>query len=323
MSLQPFDLNLRHLAAVPAIVAKGSISAAAQAVSLSQPALTQGLAKLEAQLGADLFQRRPEGMVVTRAGTMLAERVESAMRHLAGATRGSARGCARPERLITAAQLRSFLALADAGSFLEAASRIGLSQPAIHRAARDLEHELAISLAERRGRGVALNEAGRRMARGARLAAAEIAAAIAEIAQGRGPAGLISVGAMPLCRARLLPMALAKFNHGRARRQGLGGGGIVAGTGGVVARRCHRPDDRCLARRSGTAGPGAVAAVHGSPDRGRRPASSARGPFRTDRGDVGERFPGSWATTVRPCACYGRGCSRAAKCRTARSPAAR
>ena len=40
----PFDLNIRHLRAISAIVRHGSMSAAAEAVSLSQPALTQGLA---------------------------------------------------------------------------------------------------------------------------------------------------------------------------------------------------------------------------------------------------------------------------------------
>lgn len=37
-----------------------------------------------------------------------------------------------------------------------------------------------VALAERRGRGVALTDAGRRLARGARLAAVEIAAGLAE-----------------------------------------------------------------------------------------------------------------------------------------------
>ena len=50
MSTDPFDLNLRHLRALLAIREHGGITAAADAVSLSQPALTQGLAKLEHSL---------------------------------------------------------------------------------------------------------------------------------------------------------------------------------------------------------------------------------------------------------------------------------
>ena len=68
MSPEPFDLNLRHLRALPAIMRHGSINAAAEEVSLSQPALTQGLAKLERQLGTTLFVRRFDGMAATDAG---------------------------------------------------------------------------------------------------------------------------------------------------------------------------------------------------------------------------------------------------------------
>jgi DNA-binding transcriptional LysR family regulator len=177
--------------------------------------LTQGLAKLERQLGVSLFERRPDGMRATPEGAMLAERAGAALGHLAtggrGPTRG-ARGFARPEMLMTATQLRAFLALADAGSFVGAAGDTGLSQPALHRAVRDLEQLCATPLAERRGRGVSLTGAGRRLARGVRLAAGEIAAAMADIdpAAGQGVARIV-VGAMPLCRALILPRVLAGF----------------------------------------------------------------------------------------------------------------
>jgi DNA-binding transcriptional LysR family regulator len=214
-TVHPFDLNLRHLRALSAIAARGSMSSAADAVSLSQPALTQGLAKLERQLGVSLFERRPDGMRATPEGAMLAERAGAALGHLAtggrGPTRG-ARGFARPEMLMTATQLRAFLALADAGSFVGAAGDTGLSQPALHRAVRDLEQLCATPLAERRGRGVSLTGAGRRLARGVRLAAGEIAAAMADIdpAAGQGVARIV-IGAMPLCRALILPCVLAGF----------------------------------------------------------------------------------------------------------------
>ncbi|GAA0314936.1 LysR family transcriptional regulator [Sphingomonas oligophenolica] len=207
----PFDLNLRHLRALAAIVARGSMSAAAEDVSLSQPALTQGLAKLEAQLGTPLFDRRADGMLPTEAGTALAARADAAFVHLAAAVRGGGRGFARPDRLMTATQLRAFLALADAGSFVGAGVATGLSQPAIHRAVRDLEQVCGTVLVERRGRGIALGESGRRLARGIRLASAEIAAGIVEVSAEPGGGGTIAVGAMPLSRAMLLPRAIARI----------------------------------------------------------------------------------------------------------------
>ncbi len=215
--IRTLDLNLRHLRALAAIVARGSMSAAAEAVSLSQPALTQGLAKLEGQLGITLFERRPNGMTATAAGHAVAERARAAFEHLAAGVRRGPRGFARPEQLMTATQLRALLSLAEAGSFVGAAEATGISQPALHRALRDLEQVSGIALVERRGRGVALTVAGRRLARAARLAAGEIAAAIAEAAPDEAPAGRISIGAMPLSRALLLPKAIAAFARAAPR----------------------------------------------------------------------------------------------------------
>jgi DNA-binding transcriptional LysR family regulator len=210
MDISPFDLNLRHLRAVTTIVERGSMNAAAEAVSLSQPALTQGLAKLERQLGVALFDRHTDGVAATERGLIVADRVRAAVVHLAQITRSgrTARGFARPEQLMTATQLRAFLALADAGSFVAAAQATGLSQPAIHRAVRDLEQLIGMSLADRRGRGVALSSAGRRLARHVRLASGEIAAAIAEVRGEAGEGGRIVIGAMPLSRAQLLPRTI-------------------------------------------------------------------------------------------------------------------
>ena len=214
MLLDPFDLNLRHLRALSAVVANRSLSAAARAVSLSQPALTQGLSKLERQLDARLFERHSDGVTATAGGTRMAARGAAAFEHLARATRGAARGgrgFARPEHLMTATQLAAFRHLADAGSFVAAAAASGLSQPAIHRAVRDLEQLCAMPLLERRGRGVVLTAAGRRIARGVRLAASEIAAGISEVGDEQRPGGRIAIGAMPLSRALVLPQAIARF----------------------------------------------------------------------------------------------------------------
>jgi LysR family transcriptional regulator of gallate degradation len=210
MTLAPFDLNLRHLRAVSAIVARGSLVSAADSVGLSQPALTQGIAKLEQRLGIVLFERRVDGMSPTSEGRVVAERVESAIAHLGTSVRGSGRGFARPELLMTSTQLRAFLALADSGGFAQAAAATRFSQPALHRAVRELEQICGYPLVERRGRGVIVTPRGNRLARGARLAKAEIAAAIADIS-GERIRQSISIGAMPLSRARILPQAIARF----------------------------------------------------------------------------------------------------------------
>ena len=114
-----------------------------------------------------------DGMSATPEGQLLAERSEAALRHLAASTRRGGRGFAKPELLMTGTQLRAFLALANAGGFARAAKATSLSQPALHRAVRELEQLCDYPLVERRGRGVALTGQGARLARGVRLAGAE------------------------------------------------------------------------------------------------------------------------------------------------------
>lgn len=213
---QPFDLNLRHLRALPLIAERGSMSAAADAIGLSQPALAQGLAKLEERFGTSLFERLPDGMRATEAGTRVIARVRAAhgrlnqaMRPLVRSTR---RGFERPENLLTATQVRALLSLAEAGSFVGAARATGISQPALHRAVRELEGLCNAPLAERQGRGVALTAHGKRLARQFRLAAADLQAALEEARSG-GSGSQLAIGAMPLCRALLLPKAIALFSR--------------------------------------------------------------------------------------------------------------
>jgi DNA-binding transcriptional LysR family regulator len=210
MATDPFDLNLRHLRALLAIREHGSITAAANVVSLSQPALTQGLGKLERQFGYTFFERRSGGMVPTPVGEIVIERAQAALDHLSQAAKGLSGVFQYPERLMTMTQLRAFLALAEAGSFAAAANGTTLSLTGVHRAVGDLEQMIGGKLVERRGRAVWLNAAGKRLARGTRLAVAEIVAAIADIGMDSG-SELISFGALPLARPYLVPTAMARM----------------------------------------------------------------------------------------------------------------
>lgn len=217
---EPFDLNLRHLRALIAVGRLGTMSAAAGHVGMSQPALTQGLAKLERQIGTVLLDRLPKGVQHTPAGTALAMRAEAAFDHLArgaSAARGvNGRGFVRPDDLMTSTQLRAFLAVADHGSFVAAAHATGLTAPSLHRAVRDLEHLGSGALLENRGRGVQLSSEGRALARGIRLAGVELSAGIFEATGDTARARDIRIGAMPLPRASLLPHAIAACLNARS-----------------------------------------------------------------------------------------------------------
>lgn len=207
--MDPFTLNIRHLRAVAAVTQTGSISAAARVVNLTQPAITQGIAKLERQIGLPLFERRPGGMEPTAAAAVLAPRIGAAMRLMAS-------------RHATAAQIRAYLALARCGSYAAASQQTGLSEPSLHRAVADLSLAVGHTLVERRGKGVALTARGLAVARRFRLGEAELVSAMSEVASLKGrEVGRITVGAMPLSRARLLPAAVTAF-HARHPEVGVG-----------------------------------------------------------------------------------------------------
>jgi DNA-binding transcriptional LysR family regulator len=61
---------------------------------------------------------------------------------------------------MTLAQLRSFLAVRDAGSVRAAAGQLLVSQPTVSAAVAALGHELGVALVERHGRGVRLTDSG-------------------------------------------------------------------------------------------------------------------------------------------------------------------
>jgi DNA-binding transcriptional LysR family regulator len=208
----PFDLNLRHLRALGAIVECGHISGAAKLAGLSQPALTQGLAKLEGQFGTALFDRHPHGMEVTPTGKRVLARVNRAMTKLTRAVRAGAKNArtTRPENRLTSAQVRAMLSLAETGSFVAAAQSVGLSEPALHRAVKELELLCGTAFVERRGRGVGLTGAGHKLARDLQLGVAELSAALEE---SDGEGGQLSIGAMALSRSLLLPATLAALSQ--------------------------------------------------------------------------------------------------------------
>ena len=116
--------------------------------------MTQAIAKLEEDLSVPLFERRRDGMFVTEIGAQFLERVERALDHLQAGAREAARTGSRQkgrgfsdfDRLLTAAQLRALVAVSEANNFSMAARSIGISQPSIHRAARNLERLSGLKL---------------------------------------------------------------------------------------------------------------------------------------------------------------------------------
>jgi LysR family transcriptional regulator, regulator for genes of the gallate degradation pathway len=213
--MQPAQPNLRHLRAFCEVAEHRSITQASEHVYLSQPAITQAIAKLERQLNSQLFERLSDGMYPTEAGRLYAQRAGRALELIRHGCQeavklGAESACQRKtEQMLTATQLISLIAVADARNFSLAARNVGTSQPALHRAARDLESLMEKRLFEKTSQGIELTRAARVLVQQVKLAFAELAQGNAEIAALSGiDNGIIVIGSMPLARHAILPAAI-------------------------------------------------------------------------------------------------------------------
>lgn len=80
-------LTTRQLQQVLAVTQAGSVSGAARALGVSQPALSRSLAALEVQLGVPLFDRTAGAATPTSHGSFLAERAETILHAVASTER--------------------------------------------------------------------------------------------------------------------------------------------------------------------------------------------------------------------------------------------
>lgn len=215
--LRKNNFNLRHLRAFREVAKYNSISAAAGYVHLSQPAITQAIAKLELAVNARLFDRQGNGMFTTTPGELFLGRVIRALDQIregadlatkAAAAKNS-KGFGNFDQLVTSSQLNSLLAIAAAGNFSLAARLMALSQPSLHRTARDLERLSGLILYKKTGHGIELTRAALLLAKNARLAFNELDQGLEEIENWRGrEVGRIVIGTMPLARTFVLPHAI-------------------------------------------------------------------------------------------------------------------
>jgi DNA-binding transcriptional LysR family regulator len=188
---------------------------------LTQPAVTQAIARVEGYFGTALFARDPVGMKATAAGELCTPRLERATLQIRDGLiellRRNGRATNSVEQLslrLTTAQLNALTAFAVHGSFRRAARASDIAQPTLHRAARSLERTLGIALFEQTSFGVRATRDAEGFARCVRLAFAEVAQARADIDSLRGnPSGITVIGAMPLARSHLIPSAVIAFKR--------------------------------------------------------------------------------------------------------------
>jgi LysR family transcriptional regulator, regulator for genes of the gallate degradation pathway len=207
---------LRQLRAFEAVARLQSMSSAAREINLSQPGVTQSIEALENQLQVRLFERQRSGCYATALGTILLARVQAFFDHVRAALDELAGGHPSPSRQtldiankITRPQLRSLLAIYQSESFDAAARRLRISQPSLHRAARELERELRRGLYQRTARGLTTNARGAELARRFQIAIREIQYGIEELKAAQGNViSRLAVGNIPHSDTQILSAAI-------------------------------------------------------------------------------------------------------------------
>jgi LysR family hydrogen peroxide-inducible transcriptional activator len=113
------------------------------------------------------------------------------------------------ERRPTLSQLRAFAAVAEHLHFRDAASAIGMSQPALSGAVAALEEALGVQLLERTTRKVLLSPAGKRLAVRTKEVLDSVDDLMEESRAVRAPfTGQLRLGIIPTCAPYLLPTVL-------------------------------------------------------------------------------------------------------------------
>lgn len=214
-------LNLRHLRVFQAVAINHSVSRASLQSGVSQPAVTQALAKLETIFGVSLFRRSHSGCYPTEFGGILLARVERHLAEIEQAILHAQPNVVRARCIaskITGTHVRCAVRIAEHGSVEPAAAALGISVAALSRVARDLEKIVGRELFHRGAHGVMLSATGAEIARRFELAIREVDLASEEIASAKGfSTASIRIGALPLFPKHLIMTSLSEL---KARHPG-------------------------------------------------------------------------------------------------------
>ncbi|MBW4332124.1 LysR family transcriptional regulator [Stakelama sp. CBK3Z-3] len=210
-------ISLRQLRLFKSIGELKSVRRASDVCGLSQPAVTQALAKMERQIGAMLVDRGVGGSFLNELGEIFHARVQRCFAQIEeavianGLTPGQDEAGAIVNRL-TRSQLRTLISIIEHGSFEGGADALGISPASLQRASRDLESNVKLSLFYRTAAGLLVTPAGAEFGRRIKLALQEIIWGIEEIDAMRGETSRqIVIGAMPFGGSVLLASVLDEF----------------------------------------------------------------------------------------------------------------
>jgi LysR family transcriptional regulator of gallate degradation len=214
-------VNPKLLRFFVAVANGGSITQASRALSRAQSAVTGAIRELEMSVGADLFERRPRGMIPTPAGRLLLARAERALLEMETCKAAFAAALAddrwvrnAPIFSLSASMMRllAYVTLADQHSMAAVAASLGMSQPAVSQALHTIETGLGVKLFQRTPTSMLPTPLGALLALHIKRALAELRIAEEEILSLEGGVqGSVVVGSLSLGRNRLLPLACTRL----------------------------------------------------------------------------------------------------------------
>ena len=214
---EEIPLKIMQIRAFCMIAERGTVSQAANNLFRTQSAITRSIRDLEHTLATPLFERHASGMMLTEIGKGVLPRAKRAIQELhiipsllnKLKQRDSGREEAEPIWLFNLRRLQIFLALYRLHHTQSVADLLGISQPAVSAALKVLERGAGVMLFQRTPKGMMPTPAGREIAPFISRALNEIRHIPEDLAAQQGVlTGTVHVGALPLCRSTLLPLAI-------------------------------------------------------------------------------------------------------------------
>lgn len=212
-----FSASIRHLRLFESVAQLHGVRRASEECHLSQPAVTQAIAKLEEQLGVQLLLRCATGSYLNEFGNIFHARTQRFFAQMEQAllelgVPSTPFPLARVASRITRSQIRSLMAIVENGTFAQAARALGVSQTSLQRAARDLERTLRTPLYIQTAAGIMAAPGAAEFARKIKVAQREIDWGVDEVEAARGNvSGEIVIGALLLAGSAVLASVISEL----------------------------------------------------------------------------------------------------------------
>jgi LysR family transcriptional regulator of gallate degradation len=209
--------SIRHLKVFDSVAHLHGVQRASEECHVSQPAVTQAIAKLEQQMGVALLQRCSRGTYPNEFGVIFHRRTQRFFAQLEAAllelgVPNAPVPLSRIAGRISRSQLLSLISIVEHGSFVQAAHALEMSPAWLQRAARDLERIVRRPLFAQTASGIVATPAAAEFARRIKLAQREIEFGIDELQTAMGNSGgEIVIGAMRVANSIMLASVVNEF----------------------------------------------------------------------------------------------------------------